>query len=36
MGMAPLAPTPEQFAAEIREAVARWPGIARAAGVAPK
>jgi tripartite-type tricarboxylate transporter receptor subunit TctC len=36
MGMTPLAPTPEQFAAEIREAVARWPAIVKAAGIEPK
>ena len=35
MGMAPLAPTPEQFAAEIRDAVARWPAIVKAAGIVP-
>jgi hypothetical protein len=36
MGMVPLSPTPAQFAAEIRDAVARWPAIVRAAGAAPK
>ncbi|MEO8485624.1 MAG: hypothetical protein ABI585_04730 [Betaproteobacteria bacterium] len=33
MGMAPLAPSPEEFAAEIRDAVARWPAIVETAGV---
>ena len=36
MGMVPLAPTPEQFAAEIREAVARWPVIVKSLGFTPK
>jgi len=36
MGMAPLAPTPEQFAAEIRDAVARWPAIVKSVGIEPK
>lgn len=33
MGMEPLMPTPEEFAAEIRSAAARWPAIARDAGI---
>ncbi len=33
MGMDPLTTSPEQFQAEIKEAVARWPAIAKAAGV---
>jgi tripartite-type tricarboxylate transporter receptor subunit TctC len=35
MGMEPLARSPERFSAEIKEAVTRWPSIARAAGVRP-
>lgn len=33
MGMEPLSPSPEAFAAEIREAVARWPRVIRESGV---
>ena len=33
MGMEPLAPSPDAFNAEIREAVKRWPPIARDAGI---
>ena len=33
MGMEPLTPTPDQFSAEIREAVARWPAIVKAEGI---
>ena len=33
MGMEPLATSPAQFGAEIREAVARWPAIVKAAGI---
>lgn len=36
MGMEPLARTPDQFSAEIREAVTRWPPIAKRAGVRPE
>ena len=36
MGMEPLATSPDQFSAEIREAVARWPPIAKAAGIRPE
>jgi tripartite-type tricarboxylate transporter receptor subunit TctC len=34
MGMEPLTPTPDQFSAEIREAVARWPRSSRRRGFA--
>ena len=34
--MVPLAPTPEQFSAEIRESVARWPGIVKSLGILPR
>jgi tripartite-type tricarboxylate transporter receptor subunit TctC len=33
MGMEPLATPPDRFSAEIRDAVKRWPAIAKAAGV---
>ena len=36
MGMDPLTTSPEQFSAEIKAAVARWPAVARAAGVQPQ
>lgn len=36
MGMEPLAPPPDKFSAEIRDAVLRWRPIATAAGIAPK
>jgi tripartite-type tricarboxylate transporter receptor subunit TctC len=36
MGMEPLATPPEQFSSEIREAVTRWPPIAKSAGVRPE
>jgi hypothetical protein len=36
MGMEPLAPPPEKFSAEIREAVLRWPPIVKAAGIHPQ
>ena len=36
MGMEPLATSPDQFGAEIREAVTRWPPIAKAAGIRPE
>jgi tripartite-type tricarboxylate transporter receptor subunit TctC len=36
MGMEPLTPTPDQFSAEIREAVARWPAIVKAEGIGPQ
>jgi tripartite-type tricarboxylate transporter receptor subunit TctC len=36
MGMEPLATSPEQFSAEIRQAVTRWAPIAKAAGVRPE
>jgi tripartite-type tricarboxylate transporter receptor subunit TctC len=36
MGMEPLATSPEQFSAEIRQAVTRWGPIAKAAGVRPE
>ena len=36
MGMDPLSTSPEQFSAEIKAAVARWPAVARAAGVQPQ
>lgn len=36
MGMVPLAPTPADFAADIREWVARWPAIVKSVGIAPK
>jgi len=32
-GMEPLGSTPERFGADVREAVARWPAIVRAAGI---
>ncbi len=35
MGMEPLATSPAQFGAEIREAVERWPAIVKAAGIRP-
>jgi tripartite-type tricarboxylate transporter receptor subunit TctC len=36
MGMEPLATSPDQFSAEIRQAVTRWAPIARAAGIRPE
>jgi tripartite-type tricarboxylate transporter receptor subunit TctC len=36
MGMDPIANSPDQFSAEIREAVTRWPPIVRAAGIRPE
>ena len=36
MGMVALAPTPAEFAADIREWVARWPAIVKSVGVEPK
>ena len=33
LGMEPQESTPEGFAADIREAVARWPAIVKAAGI---
>jgi tripartite-type tricarboxylate transporter receptor subunit TctC len=36
MGMEPLAPSPAEFAAEIKAAVNRWPAVARAAGIQPE
>lgn len=36
MGMEPLATSPDQFSAEIRQAVMRWAPIAKAAGVRPE
>ncbi|MGH8799097.1 MAG: tripartite tricarboxylate transporter substrate-binding protein, partial [Casimicrobiaceae bacterium] len=35
MGMEPVTTSPEQFRAEIKTAVARWPAVAKAAGVIP-
>ena len=35
MGMEPMATSPDQFNAEIREAVVRWPPIVRAEGIRP-
>jgi len=32
-GMDPIGSTPERFAADVREAVARWPAIVKAAGI---
>ena len=36
MGIEAEGSTPERFAADIREAVARWPAVVRAAGVIPE
>lgn len=36
MGMEPSATTPEQFTAQIREAVTRWPPVARSIGIRPE
>ena len=36
MGMEPLTTSPEQFSAEIRESVARWPAIVKAEGIRPQ
>jgi tripartite-type tricarboxylate transporter receptor subunit TctC len=36
MGMEPLATSPDQFKAEIRESVVRWPPIVRAVGIRPE
>ncbi len=36
MGMEPLATSPDQFSAEIRQAVRRWPPVAEAASVRPE
>ena len=36
MGLEPISIEPDQFALEIREATARWPAVARDAGVAAK
>ena len=36
MGMEPVATPPDQFAADIREAVVRWPPIVKAAGIRPQ
>ena len=36
IGMEPLATSPDQFSAEIRTAVMRWPPIARGAGIRPE
>lgn len=35
-GMEPLATTPEEFSAEIREAAARWPALVKAIGLPPQ
>jgi tripartite-type tricarboxylate transporter receptor subunit TctC len=34
--MEPLATSPDQFSAEIRQAVTRWAPIAKAAGIRPE
>jgi tripartite-type tricarboxylate transporter receptor subunit TctC len=36
MGMEPMATSPDQFSAEIRESVARWPAVVRAEGIRPE
>ena len=36
MGMVPLAPTPAEFAADIRDWVVRWPAIVKSVGIEPK
>ena len=36
MGMEPLAPTPAQFADEIKRATKRWPAVAHDAGIRPE
>jgi tripartite-type tricarboxylate transporter receptor subunit TctC len=36
MGMEPSATTPEQFSAQIKEAVTRWPPVARSVGIRPE
>jgi tripartite-type tricarboxylate transporter receptor subunit TctC len=36
LGMEPVATTPQEFSAEIREATGRWPAVAKAMGLKPK